>query len=84
MSCRPSRVERVTRGLNVDPLLTMAQPKVDFWSQHGVKQHSHWTPPAPHARQEVSIGANVQTDRIVQSDNRTTAEVIADMMARVR
>jgi hypothetical protein len=43
-----------------------------------------WKMPGPHPREVASVGGNVHTDLRVQTDNRTTAEVISDMMAQVR
>jgi hypothetical protein len=41
-----------------------------------------WKMPGPHPREVASVGGNVHTDLRVQTDNRSTLQVIDDMMAR--
>jgi hypothetical protein len=49
---------------------------------YGSDRPGSWQMPGPHARQQVIIGGDVHRDLIVKSDNRSTAEVIADLVAR--
>ena len=53
---RMSGVERAMRKLNEDSLLRDPPQTADFWSVNGVRGHSMWTPPAPHAPLRSTLG----------------------------
>jgi hypothetical protein len=75
MGRRLTRVERVMARLHADLGRSPAVSE-DFCS----RPLGTYKPPAPHARQQVSIGGNVHTDGIVKTDSRTTAQVLHDMV----
>jgi hypothetical protein len=74
MGRRLTRVERVMRAL---PYARPASTENFCNAPLGT-----WQLPGPHPGGMVSIGGNVHTDLLPRSDNRTTAQVIADMVAR--
>jgi hypothetical protein len=73
MSRKLTRVERLNRALHAhDRPSGYLNPSTPLGS---------WQPPGPHAGGIVGFGGgNVHTDRIVRSDNRSTQQVIADMI----
>ena len=51
---------------------------------YGSDKPGTWRMPGPHAPAIVSIGGSVHHDLAVKTDNRTTAEYIADMINSTR
>jgi hypothetical protein len=81
MSRRLTRVEREA-GINYSgPAYRNPGPTANE-VVYGSDKPGTWKLPGPHASAIVSIGGSVHHDLIVKSDNRSTAQVIADLVAR--
>ena len=76
MGRRLTRVERVMAALPRDDFRAR---EVNFCSS----PLGDWQLPGPHSHREVSLGGSVRNS-IPKADNRTTAEVIADMVAQFK
>lgn len=70
------RAMRVSRNLHARDMLH-ASEVAQLQRPQGT-----WKLPGPHPREVASVGGNVHRDLIVQTDTRTTLQVIDDMMAR--